>query len=54
MDEATEFHFWKQEFSMIDDGLTAFRAIKKLQEITHIVAMKNEGWEDAVEHSLSS
>lgn len=54
MDEASEFLAWKRDFSWGDDGVHAFLSIKKLQKITHIVAMKNEGWEDEVEATLSS
>lgn len=53
MDIAEQFDMWKQEFRMRDDGLNAFKAIKKLEEVTSIVALRREGWQDELEAALS-
>lgn len=45
---------WVDDFSMQDDGVEAYTAITKLREISAVVAMEEEGWEDEVRAIIRS
>lgn len=49
-------HFleWTEDFSLKDDGVEAYVAIMKLREISSVMAMKSEGWEDDVRAILAA
>lgn len=49
MDELAEFEQWRAGFRLSDDGLAAFRALKKLELISFEVQVKGDGWVDRVQ-----
>lgn len=44
MIDVTEYLMWRIGFSMEDDGIAAFTALKKLSRIEFEFATREEGW----------
>jgi len=53
MNDVLEYVEWAKGFSMSDDGVEAFLAIKKIREISAIMVARKEGWEEEVSAVLN-
>lgn len=52
MNEMREYETWKSGFSMADDGVSAFHALKAMEVVKFEFATKTEGWIERVEKAI--
>lgn len=52
MNEMEEFKAWADDFSVWDDGYAAFRALKKIEKIRFILALRDGDWLKELEETI--